>query len=111
MADGGHDRVGGEAAEGAEGAVLHRVAEVGEEGEGGGVAVAMRSMVSTPRTAPMRQGVHLPQDSVAQNSMETGHAEHVSAVVEDHDPGVADQAALGVVFLIPEGGVEFRRGK
>src|SRR5690606_32706735 len=27
------------------------------------------SMTSTPRTAPMRHGVHLPQDSMAQNSM------------------------------------------
>jgi hypothetical protein len=26
-------------------------------------------MVSTPRVEPMRQGVHLPQDSMAQNSM------------------------------------------
>src|SRR5690606_33995982 len=30
---------------------------------------AILSSVSTPRTAPMRQGVHLPQDSTAQNSM------------------------------------------
>ena len=30
---------------------------------------ASRSSVSTPRTAPIRQGVHLPQDSMAQNSM------------------------------------------
>ena len=27
------------------------------------------SMVSTPRVEPMRQGVHLPQDSIAQNSI------------------------------------------
>jgi hypothetical protein len=27
----------------------------------------MRSMTSTPRVEPMRQGVHLPQDSMAQN--------------------------------------------
>ena len=31
--------------------------------------LAMRSTVSTPRTAPIRQGVHLPQDSMAQNSI------------------------------------------
>ena len=29
----------------------------------------MRSMTSTPRVEPMRQGVHLPQDSLAQNCM------------------------------------------
>ena len=29
----------------------------------------MRSITSTPRTEPMRQGVHLPQDSTVQNSM------------------------------------------
>ncbi len=29
----------------------------------------MRSMVSTPRVEPIRHGVHLPQDSIAQNSI------------------------------------------
>ena len=29
----------------------------------------MRSITSTPRTEPMRHGVHLPQDSIAQNSI------------------------------------------
>src|SRR5690606_6223309 len=29
----------------------------------------IRSMTSTPRTAPIRHGVHLPQDSIAQNSI------------------------------------------
>ena len=29
----------------------------------------IRSITSTPRVEPMRQGVHLPQDSMAQNSM------------------------------------------
>jgi len=28
-----------------------------------------RSITSTPRTEPMRQGVHFPQDSTAQNSI------------------------------------------
>lgn len=27
------------------------------------------SITSTPRVEPMRQGVHLPQDSIAQNSI------------------------------------------
>jgi hypothetical protein len=30
---------------------------------------SMRSMTSTPRVAPIRQGVHLPQLSIAQNSI------------------------------------------
>jgi hypothetical protein len=47
----------------------------------------MRSMVSTPRTAPIRQGVHLPQDSMAQNSIaKRAMLQHVGAVVEDDDP-------------------------
>ena len=29
----------------------------------------MRSITSTPRVEPIRQGVHLPQDSIAQNSI------------------------------------------
>ena len=29
----------------------------------------IRSIVSTPRTDPMRQGVHFPHDSITQNSM------------------------------------------
>ncbi len=34
----------------------------------GSMPATMRSITSMPRTAPMRQGVHLPQLSVAQNS-------------------------------------------
>ena len=30
---------------------------------------AIRSMTSTPRVEPIRQGVHLPHDSIAQNSI------------------------------------------
>ena len=33
------------------------------------LAATIRSMTSTPRTEPTRHGVHLPQDSAAQNSM------------------------------------------
>src|SRR5690554_622681 len=32
-------------------------------------SAAIRSRVSTPRTEPIRQGVHFPQDSMAQNSI------------------------------------------
>jgi hypothetical protein len=32
-------------------------------------AATMLSMTSTPRVEPMRQGVHLPQDSIVQNSI------------------------------------------
>ncbi len=41
---------------------------------------AMRSMVSTPRIEPMRQGVHLPQLSTAQNSMAKRASFSMSAV-------------------------------
>ena len=34
-----------------------------------GGKVMMRSITSTPRVEPMRQGVHLPQLSIAQNSI------------------------------------------
>ena len=37
-------------------------------------------MVSTPRTAPIRQGVHLPQDSMAQNSMAKRAIPSISAL-------------------------------
>ena len=67
-----HHRIGREAAQRAERAELHRVAEILEQREVrraiAGRAM-MSSMVSTPRVEPMRQGVHLPQDSMAQNSM------------------------------------------
>ena len=33
------------------------------------LSAMIRSITSTPRVEPMRQGVHLPQDSMAQNSM------------------------------------------
>ncbi|MNC99916.1 hypothetical protein D3C83_183630 [compost metagenome] len=32
-------------------------------------AAMTRSITSTPRVEPMRHGVHLPHDSIAQNSM------------------------------------------
>ncbi len=53
------------------------------------------SIVSTPRVEPMRQGVHLPQLSMAQNSMrEARHPGHVDAVVEHHDAAMTDQAVV-----------------
>ena len=62
------------AAQPAQRAVEHGVAELVEQREVGVRAcrwrwpAMMRSTSSTPRVEPMRQGVHLPQDSTAQNS-------------------------------------------
>ena len=51
----------------------------------------IRSITSTPRTEPMRHGVHLPQDSIAQNSMAKRAMRAMSTrVVEDDDAAVAD---------------------
>ena len=78
-----HHRVGREAAQRAERAELHRVAEVGDQRE---VLLAARCRrrscrcVSTPRVEPMRQGVHLPQLSMAQNSMAKRACFSMSAV-------------------------------
>ena len=67
------------------------------------------SMVSTPRVEPMRQGVHLPQLSMAQNSMrEARHPGHVDRIVEHDETAVADQAVDLGVGLVVEGRVEQR---
>ena len=54
-------------------AVQHRVAQVAEQRAACAVTsrgpAMIRSITSTPRIEPMRQGVHLPQDSMAQNSI------------------------------------------
>ena len=53
----------------------------------------IRSIISTPRVEPIRQGVHLPQDSSgAELHGEARLARHVDGVVEDDDAAVADQA-------------------
>ena len=49
---------------------LHGLAQILDQRDlaAGVLAGDDRSMVSTPRIAPIRQGVHLPQLSIAQNS-------------------------------------------
>ena len=52
--------------------VQHRLAQVFEQLQilvRGSTPARMRSITSTPRVEPMRHGVHLPQDSMAQNSI------------------------------------------
>ena len=67
----------------------------------------MRSMTSLPRIEPMRQGVHLPQLSMAQNSIANrAISRHVHAVVEDDDAAMADQPVARRESLIVERRVE-----
>ena len=69
----------------------------------------MRSITSTPRTEPMRQGVHLPQDSIAQNSIaKRACSRHVDRVVEHHDAAMADQAVPRGEGFVVERRVEQR---
>ena len=64
-------------------------------------------MISTPRTEPIRHGVHLPQLSAAQNSIaKRAMRAHVGGVVEHRDAAVADQRVGGGVFLVVEADVE-----
>ena len=66
-------------------------------------------MISTPRVEPMRQGVHLPQLSMAQNSMaKRACFGHVDGVVEHDDAAMADQPVLGGERLVVERRVEQR---
>ncbi len=65
------------------------------------------SMVSTPRVEPIRHGVHLPQDSTAQNSIaKAGLLGHIDTVVEHDNPAMADQAVAGGEGLVVERRVE-----
>ena len=65
------DGEGGHAPEAAQGRIQHRIAEFLDQGK---LAITVftssdAARASAPRTEPIRQGVHLPQDSCAQNSM------------------------------------------
>ncbi len=114
MGERAHHRIGREAAQRAERTELHRVAEVFEHGEvlrRSSRCAMMRSMISTPRVEPMRQGVHLPQDSIAQNSIANRACfGHVDAVVEHHDAAMADQAVARGKGFVVERRVEQRAG-
>ena len=65
-------RIRRETAKRAERSELHRLAQVLDQREIGLDLLAapmIRSITSTPRIEPIRQGVHLPQLSAAQNSI------------------------------------------
>ena len=71
----------------------------------------IRSMVSTPRVDPTRQGVHLPQDSIgAELHREARHPRHVDGVVEHHDAAVTEHRAGLGERLVVHGDVEAGRG-
>ncbi len=54
----------------------------------------MRSITSTPRVEPMRQGVHLPQLSMAQNSIAKRACLAMSTRVVEHDDAAMAEHAL-----------------
>ena len=62
----------------------------------------IRSIVSTPRVEPTRHGVHLPHDSIEQNSIaKRAIRGHVDGLVEDHDAAVAEhRAGLGEGLVV-----------
>ena len=93
-----------QAAHGAERAVDHGLAEIVEQlrdCSSRSMPATILSITSTPRVEPMRQGVHLPQDSMAQNSMaKRACCGHVDGVVEHHDAAMADHGAIGGEGLV-----------
>ena len=67
-------------------------------------------MTSTPRVEPILHGVHLPQDSMAQNSMANrACAGHVGRVVEHDDAAMADHCADLDECLVIHGRIELVR--
>ena len=55
----------------------------------------MRSITSTPRVEPMRQGVHLPQDSIgAELHRVARQLRHVGRVVVHDDAAVAEHRPI-----------------
>ncbi len=66
-------------------------------------------MTSTPRVEPMRQGCTCRSFRPRRIEGEAGHLEHVGAVVEDGDAGMADQAILCRKGFIVERRIEERR--
>ena len=73
------------------------------------IPASTRSSASTPRTEPIRQGVHLPQLSAAQNCMANRAIRAMSTLSSNTTiPGMADQPVGGGEGLIVEGQVEFR---
>ncbi len=72
----------------------------------------IRSITSTPRVAPIRHGVHLPQDSTAQNSMRKArHLRHIHGVVEHDDTTMAQRGTDRTERLVIQRRIELRLGK
>ena len=113
MGERAHHRIGREAAERAERAEFHGVAEVFQHARDswpGPRRAMIRSIVSTPRVEPIRHGVHLPQRfDGAELHREARLLRHVDGVVEHHDAAMADQAVAGGKGLVVERRVEQRR--
>ena len=88
---------GRQAAQRAQRAVHHRLAQLVEQLEvrrRGRRAAMIRSMTSTPRVEPMRHGVHLPHDSIGAELHRIPRLRrHVHGVVEDDDAAVTEQRA------------------
>src|SRR5690554_306113 len=107
MADGRHYGEGGEAPQRAKRAVLHRVAEIGENIDRGGVSAgdSVDRLDAPPRADTARRAFAAALDG-AELHGETRHLHHIDGIVEYDDPGMADQAALSVEFLIAERRVE-----
>ena len=100
-----HHRIRREAAERAERTELHRIAEIfaaRSRFSARRSPAMIRSMISTPRVEPIRHGVHLPQDSTAQNSIANRACRAMSTrIVEHHHAAMADQAvARGEGFVV-----------
>ena len=105
-------REGRHAPEAAQRRLQHRIAEFLDERKiafrvdsAGNIRRAPRR----PRTDPMRQGVHLPQDSMrAELHRVARHREHVHRVVEGHDAAVPEHRADRRERLVFERRVELR---
>ena len=87
-------------------AAAHLLRAVRETG-----AATSRSITSTPRVEPMRQGVHLPQDSMrAELHRVARQLRQVGRVVVHDDAAVADRGADRRVGLVVERHVPLRLG-
>ena len=112
MRERAHHRIRREPAERAQRTELHRIAEIFEQrdvGARGPRRAMIRSITSTPRVEPMRQGVHLPQHlDRAELHREARLLGHVDGVVEHDDAAMADQAVARGEGLVVERRVEQR---
>jgi len=79
---------------------LHGVAEVLDGPARFSATRSLRRILSmvfrTPRVEPIRQGVHLPQDSTAQNSIAKRACLAMSTLVVEHDDAAMGRSARRV---------------